>query len=122
MGLTYAPNGVLVGMAAGLLVGVKTHSVAAGIAVAVVASVVCWYAIRGVEILLGRGLSAGFTALENRLSKPNRAQWNQPPPQPPVTGAYPQAPQPYPGVAPPPASQQQPNSWGQPGQTQYPGR
>lgn len=121
MGMTYAPNGVAVGMVAGLLVGIKTHSAVAGIAVAVVASVACWYAIRGAEMLLERGLSAGFTAVENRLNRPKNGQWNQPPSQSPMTGTYPPAPRPYPGAA-PASGRQWPDNLGQSGQSQYPGR
>ena len=81
MNTTYAPNGILGGLAVGLLAFLATENVVVGIVVAIVASVACWYAIRGIEILLERGIDAGFAAAENLYRRRKG-----PPPQPPAPG------------------------------------
>jgi hypothetical protein len=80
MGYTFAANGVYVGAAVGLLAGISTKSVGIGIVVAIGVSVAAWYAIRAFEKMLGRGVSAGFTAAQNRMNRPRPPAQYQPPP------------------------------------------
>ncbi|KAA0018534.1 hypothetical protein [Antrihabitans cavernicola] len=68
MRFTGAPNGIVLGF----LVGVATSSAALGILVAIVGSIVGWYAIIAIERLVGRGAQAGFTALSKQYQNAKR--------------------------------------------------
>lgn len=74
MRITFALNGVYLGMAAGLLAGLASKNAAVGVVVAVVVSVAAWYGIRALEVLLGRSVNAGFTAVTNWLNRPRPGQ------------------------------------------------
>ena len=73
MAVTFAGNGIYLGALAGLATAVVTRNLAAGVVVAVAASVAGWYAIRAMEKLLGRGVNAGFTAASNWMNRPGTA-------------------------------------------------
>jgi hypothetical protein len=84
------------------LAGISTKSAGVGIAVAIGASVAAWYAIRGFEKLLDRGVDAGFTAVRNQMNRPQPPSPYRPPPQ------YGQQPPPrHNGYSPPAAVQPQ---------------
>ena len=68
MSITYAPNGIYLGAALGLMAGLATHNAGVGIVVAIAGSVAGWYGIRLIETLLSRGVSAGVTAVSNAVS------------------------------------------------------
>lgn len=111
MAITLAGNGIYLGALAGIATAVVTENIAAGIVVAIVASVAGWYGIRAVEKVLGRGVSAGFTVASNWMNRPRPPQQYRPPPQwqpHPVQQQYPyqQYPNPqYPQAGQPPQGQ-----------------
>ncbi len=99
MALTTAPTGIYIGGALGVVAGLATQSLVIGVVVVIVASIACWYGIRAVEKLLGRGLDAGLTAISNRYSPPapscpqyQQLTQHQPMTQPPPTSPYSQHP------------------------------
>jgi hypothetical protein len=81
MAVTFAGNGIYLGALAGIATAVVTGNAAAGIVVAIVASVAAWYGIRAMEKLLGRGVNAGFSAASNWMNRPRPSQQHQPSPQ-----------------------------------------
>jgi hypothetical protein len=110
MAVTFAMNGVYLGMAAGFLAGMATENVAVGVVVAIAGSVASYYGIRFIEKLLGRGIDAGFTALSNRMSNGRPPSQQYPPSQ---SYPHPVAPQQHPY---PPA----PQRYSPPNMTRYP--
>ena len=105
MAVTFAGNGIYLGALAGLATAVVTRNLAAGVVVAIAASVAGWYAIRAMEKLLGRGVNAGFTAASNWMNRPTPPQRYQPPPLQ-QQNPYRQYPNPqYPPAAQPPLGQ-----------------
>lgn len=117
MAVTFAGNGIYLGALAGLATAVVTRNLAAGVVVAIAASVAGWYAIRAMEKLLGRGVNAGFTAASNWMHRPGPPQQYQPPPlqqqypyRRPPTPHCPPADQPAQGQAPSHLQNEQP--WG----------
>jgi len=87
VGVTFAPNGIYVGIGLGVVAGLASENLVAGIVVAIVGSVAAWWAIVGIEHLIGRGVEAGATAIGNAYQSRKSRQAPQPPPNP-HPGAY----------------------------------
>lgn len=114
MALTFAGNGIYLGVLAGIAAAVVTKNAAVGVLVALVGSVGGWYAIRAFETLLGRGVDAGITAISNKFhaTRPARSQY-------PGGGQSPIGPHGYP-TANPPSFPAQPRQVPAPGQPSHP--
>lgn len=67
-GITFASNGIIVGVVLGFIVGAMTNNLAIGIVVAITASAVLYFAIRAIEAVIERGATAGTKAVQNRMN------------------------------------------------------
>ncbi len=71
---TYAYNGIFIGVILGFAAAVFANNIVVGIIVAIVASVLCFLAIRGLENLLNKGMDKAEQAIKNKIDEKNRAK------------------------------------------------
>lgn len=66
---TYAYNGILIGIILGFGAGAYTNNGAIGFFVAVIASVLCFLGIRGLENALSKGIDKAGEAISRKLDE-----------------------------------------------------
>ncbi|MBS9535893.1 hypothetical protein KIH27_20115 [Mycobacterium sp. M1] len=69
MAITYAHNGIWLGIGAALFAGMATENVAVAVIAGVAGAVAGVYAIRAIERLIDRGVEAGFTAVSGIVQR-----------------------------------------------------
>lgn len=68
MNRTYAPNAIIFGVLAGIVVALKVNTVL-GIVAGIAVTVVGWIAIRFIEKLIGKGVDAAGSAISKAINK-----------------------------------------------------